>query len=277
MSKLVVRRLAGYCGAVIDNVNLAAGVDAELREALHQALAEHGVIFFRNQSISPTQHEALARAFGEPVDIRYTPVVDGITGITEVSKEPDERVNIGGGWHADHTFIERPPWATILVARELPTYGGDTVFSSMTAAYEALSDGLQRVLEGLQAVHDNSVYNRVSRLALAPGEPVRSATHPVVIRNPRTGRKSLFVNPAYTQHFVGWNKAESRSLLKYLYAHGQRPDFHVRFTWEPGSIAIWDNWRTWHYAVNDYHGQRRKMHRIAVQSNTSPEAVLAEV
>jgi taurine dioxygenase len=163
---------------------------------------------------------------------------------------------------------------SILLAREAPDHGGDTMFASMYLAYEALSDGLKRTLEGLRAVHSsrhvfgdkapyhqNDLKGRLANSELA----MQDAVHPVVIRHPDTGRKALYVNRNFTVQFEGWTVEESQPLLQYLYQHGTRPEFTCRFRWREGSIAFWDNRATWHHAINDYHGQRRLMHRITVE------------
>ena len=160
-------------------------------------------------------------------------------------------------------------------ARELPRAGGDTLFSSMSAAYDALSDGLKRTLRDLRALHlSRHVFGpggrnqSVPELSTRIGNPeaaTQDAVHPVVIRHPDSGRPTLFVNPSFTVRFVGWTDEESRPLLDYLYRHAVRPDFQCRFTWEPGSVAFWDNRATWHFAVNDYQGERRLMHRITIE------------
>lgn len=263
-----IRRATGCIGAEIDALDLREPLSDELRDAVRSALAEHGVIFFRNQSITPEQHDRFARRFGEPTEVNMIGAVPGFPNMSELAKAEEQLDNIGGGWHADQTFHEVPPWGTVLVARELPAFGGDTLFSSMAAAYDALSDGLKATLDSLRAVHDNSIVGK--SLAAKTGRPhiPRQAVHPVVIRHPVTGRKSLFVNRAYTTRFEGWSERDSEALLSYLYIHGQRPEFQCRFHWEPGSIAFWDNIQVWHYAANDYHGQRRVMHRMAIKGTT---------
>lgn len=266
-SSIEVRQVNGYIGAEIGNVDLSETLSDAKVQDLRLALAENGVIFFRDQSLTPAQHDAFARRFGSPTDINFVKTVDGYANMSVVSKEEDQLKNIGGGWHADQTYYERPPFGAVLVARELPPYGGDTLFSSMAAAYDALSPGLKETLDGLKAVHSNEKLINAGgggRLNVAGATP-QYATHPVVIRHPVTGRKSLFVNRAYTLRFDGWSDEDSRPLLEHLFIHGQRPEFQVRFHWTPGSVAFWDNIQVWHYAANDYQGQRRIMHRVAVQ------------
>jgi taurine dioxygenase len=259
-----ISRMTGHIGAEID-IDLAAPLTERDQAAIRDALAEHGVVFFRRQAITPAQHDRFARCFGDPTDVTMVNTVPGYPHMSEVAKTEEQLDNIGGGWHADQTFHQVPPWGTVLVARELPAAGGDTLFSSMRAAYDTLSDGLKKTLDGLRAVHDNTLVGK--SLAAKTGKPftLQRAVHPVVIRHPLTGHKSLFVNRAYTTHFEGWTERDSEPLLSYLYLHGQRPEFQCRFHWEPGSIAFWDNIQVWHYATNDYHGQRRVLHRIAIK------------
>ena len=194
--------------------------------------------------------------------------------IGEVRKDAEHKRNMGGNWHTDHSYDVEPALGSILVARELPSAGGDTLFASMYAAYDALSDGLKQTLAGMRAMHSSrhvfgpqGRIRAVSELSTRIGNPelaTQDATHPVVIRHPESGRPALFVNPSFTLRFEGWTDEESRPLLDYLFRHAVRPEFVCRFQWQPGSIAFWDNRSTWHYALNDYPGQRRLMHRITV-------------
>jgi len=190
-----------------------------------------------------------------------------------VSKEPDQKKNIGGAWHTDHTYDLEPAMGSILFAHQVPKKGGDTLFSSMYAAYETLSDGLKDTLKNMYGRHSSRhVFgtSRAERNDDTVGRIINSdkakqdAIHPVVITHPQTGKKALFVNPTFTLGFDGWSDEESKPLLNYLYSHATKPEFTCRFKWEEGSIAFWDNRSTWHLAVNDYHGQRRLMHRITI-------------
>lgn len=260
-------------GAYISNVDLNAGVTDEQATALRQALGDYGVLFFRDQHISPEKHIELAERFG-PINInRFFQPVDGYPNIAEVRKEPDQKVNIGGQWHTDHTYDEIPALGSILVARDLPASGGDTMFANMYAAYESLSDGMKSMLDKLRAVHSSrhqfgaqSSYSNEREGRLGNQEAAtQDSVHPVVIKHPISGRKALYVNSAFTIRFDGWTNEESEPLLEQLYLHASRPEFTHRFKWTPGSIAFWDNRATWHYALNDYHGQTRLMHRITIE------------
>ena len=188
-------------------------------------------------------------------------------------KGADQRTNIGGGWHTDHSYDPDPALGSILVARQLPEEGGDTLFASMYAAYDALSPGLKKTLEGMRAVHSAAHVFGAATLAMSDqgkdfktiDVATKDVTHPVVITHPESGRKALYVNPGFTLRFDGWTALESAPLLKFLFAHAVKPEFTCRFRWEDGSVAFWDNRATWHYAANDYHGHERLMHRITVK------------
>lgn len=272
---LQVRPLTGGCGAQLSGVNLAALSEADW-QGIRQAFGEYGVVFFRDQTLTPEQHIAFAERWGE-IDVNrfFTPHAEH-PQIAMVTKTPDQTVNIGGGWHTDHSYDPQPAMGSVLVARELPAHGGDTLFANLAAAYDALSDGLRKTLASLRAVHSNrhvfgaqGVYRGGEREdAFANADLVGDAVHPVVITHPLSGRRTLYVNPGFTLHFEGWTVEESRPLLECLYRHAARPEFTCRFRWQPGSVAMWDNRATWHYACNDYHGQRREMHRITIRGES---------
>lgn len=263
-------RSTGAVGALVEYVDLREVTDATLAE-LRRAFADHSVLFFRDQTLTPEQHQAFAERWGTININRFFRPVEGHPAIAEVRKEPAQTSNIGGGWHTDHTYDQIPALGSMLYARELPPLGGDTLFASTCAAYDTLSHGLQDTLAGLRAVHSaqeafgNTDKNPdiAGRLGNVTAADV-TAVHPVIIRHPLSGRQSIYVNSAFTRRFEGWTEAESRPLLEYLYAHVARPEHTYRFQWQPGSMAFWDNRATWHFAVNDYQGQRRLMHRITL-------------
>ena len=269
-----VASLSARVGAEIGGVDLTAPVSDRVMAEIRQAFGEYGVVFFRDQQLAPEQHVAFAERFG-PIDVnRFFATVPGYPMIAEVRKEPEQTRNIGGGWHTDHSYDETPALGSMLYAREVPQTGGDTLFASMYAAYDALSDGMKAMLEELRACHSSrhvfgmeasarrgDLNGRIGNPELA----TQDAVHPVVIRHPQTGRKALYVNPGFTLRFEGWTDEESRPLLDYLYRHAVRPEFTCRFRWREGSLALWDNRSTWHFAVNDYHGERRLLHRITIQ------------
>ena len=272
-----IEPLAGV-GAEISGIDIATLSDADFA-AIRAAFADHGVIFFRDQSIDEAQHIDFARRWA-PINInRFFGAHPTFPEIAMVTKEPEQRNNIGGGWHTDHSYDQIPAMGSILVARELPASGGNTLFSSMYAAYDALSPGFAKMLEGLRAVHSarhifgegpDTYYNTTdaggNRIGNAKAaDSLQDVTHPVVITHPLSGKKALYVNPSFTTRFDGWTVEESKPLLQQLYGHCMNKAFVHEFVWRPGSIAFWDNRATWHFAKNDYHGQRREMHRITVE------------
>ena len=269
--KVEIRSTNGGCGAEIAGVDLNALTDAEV-EAVLDAHADYGVVFFRDQRLTPDTQLAVAERFG-PINVnRFFSQVAEQPRVAEVLKDPDHPTNIGGGWHTDHSYDQLPAMGSMLYAVEVPEHGGDTMFASMYAAYDALSDGLKRTLEGLSAVHG-------SRHVFGPGgfndqrddaryhnqeAATQEAVHPVIIRHPRSGRPALYVNRAFTLRIDGWTELESQPLLQFLYGVGARPENTCRFRWERGSVAFWDNRATWHYALDDYPGERRRMHRVTI-------------
>ena len=250
--------------------DLADDAVAEIR----RAWLDHSVVFFRDQVLGPEDFLAFARRVGEPVEYPFVKGIDGFPEIIVVSKLPHETVNFGGIWHSDTVYLERPPMATMLVAREVPPVGGDTMWSSMYAAYEALSPGMQRLLESLRAVNSSALADvsktREDRIrdsgadTSSDGAREYLAEHPVVRTHPETGRKALYVNVAHTLRFVDMTEEESRPLLQYLFEHSVRPEFTCRFQWRVGSVALWDNRCVMHNPINDYHGHTRTMHRISL-------------
>jgi taurine dioxygenase len=270
MDRLEVRRSSGALGAEIDGVDLAAPLDEATVAALRRALLEHIVIFFRDQSLSPHDLLVLARRFGEVVEYPFVRGLPECPLVLPVIKEAHERANFGGVWHSDTAYLEQPAMATMLYALETPAVGGDTMFANMTMAHEALSDGMQRLLCGLRALNvpnkpiaqQTREEMRSKRAGAEVGET--GTLHPVVRTHPETGRKALYHNLAHTTRFADMTEAESEPLLGWLFAHQVRPEFTCRFQWRPGSLALWDNRASLHYPLNDYHGQRRVMHRVSL-------------
>ena len=271
MANIELRPLAEHVGTEALGVDLNTIADDDFA-TLRTAVAERGVLFVRDQELTPEQHIAFARRWGT-IDVNdYFPANGGYPEIAEVRKAEAQTTNIGGGWHTDHSYDQVPAMGSILLARQTPPTGGDTLFASMAAAYDSLSDGLKQTLDGLRAVHSadhiysaDGIYSKTDQAADLKGHDVHThAVHPAVIRHPVTGRRILYVNPAFTLHFEGWTRAESMGLLQYLYSVPLREEFQCRLDWAPGSIAIWDNRSTWHYAMNDYQGHARLMHRITI-------------
>jgi taurine dioxygenase len=263
-------------GAEISGIDIAAGVDDEQFAELRRAFVDFGVIFLRDQDITPEQHIAFAERWGKINVNRFFRAVDDYPLIAEVRKEADQKSNIGSAWHTDHSYDQCPAMGSILYAREVPSVGGDTMFASMYAACDALSDGLRKMLSGMRAVHSSrhafgegayvgadldDIGGRLGNTAAA----TQDALHPVIIRHPLSGRPALYVNGDFTVNFEGWSRDESQPLLDYLYAHARQNEFTCRFRWRKGSMAIWDNRATHHCALNDYQGERRLMHRITIE------------
>ena len=269
---LVVRPVSGSVGAELSGVDLAQ-LDDAMAAAIRSAWLEHLVVFFRDQDLSLDEFLIFARHIGTPARYPFVPGLDGWPEIIEVKKLPGERVNFGGIWHSDTLYLDRPPMASILLAREVPPHGGDTEFANMYAAYEALSPGLRQVFDGLRAVNSSALKDVSETRAdrIAEGGPVDTseyeAVHPVVRTHPETGRKALYVNVAHTLRFDGWSETESRPLLDYLFEHQTQSRFTCRFRWEVGSIALWDNRCAMHNPINDYHGHLRRMHRITLEGD----------
>ena len=273
-----VRPLSSAVGAEVSGVDLV-DCDGPTFIEIHRAFLNHHVLFFRDQELSLESHKAFGRRFGSlNVHPQYVPL-DGHPEILPIVKEADAEHNIGGVWHSDITFLERPALGSILYAIDVPATGGDTLFANQELAFEELSTGLRQLLLGLRAVHsDHTLSDRVeaenrnmtrsTKLSEeAMRQPVVENLHPVIRTHPETGRKSLFVNRAFTVRLENMTVAESKPLLEFLYEQATKPEFTCRFHWENCSVAMWDNRCVQHYALNDYHGQRRYMHRVTVNGD----------
>ncbi|MES2033747.1 MAG: TauD/TfdA family dioxygenase [Pseudomonadota bacterium] len=259
------------CGAMVHGVELAGAGAAEIRK-LRTALFDYGALYVRRQTLTPEEHIAFAEKLA-PIDVnRFFPADPNYPVIAKVEKTAAQTTNIGGGWHTDHSYDQEPAMGSVLVARDLPPRGGDTLFADMYAAYESLEPALKARLAGMRAIHasdhvfgEGGVYAGSDRQELARGGvPTPETIHPVVIRHPGSGKPALYVNPGFTLRFEGMTREDSLPLLKALFAHALKDDHIQRFSWEPGSVAIWDNRATWHFAKNDYHGHYRLMHRITL-------------
>ena len=270
-----VRPTSGALGAEIHGIDLSTDIGDDQLAEMRRAFDDFGVIFFRDQVLTPERHIAFAERWGRINVNRFFQPVAGYPRIAEVRKEPENQRNVGGLWHTDHSYDQVPALGSILYAREVLETGGDTLFASMTRAFEALSEGLKQTLRGLNALHSSRhVFGAAARTASQDEDRGRlgnqelatqDAVHPVILRHPRTGREGIYVNPDFTVGIEGWRKDESKPFLDMLYRHTQKPEFTCRFRWREGSIAFWDNLATWHRALNDYPGQRRLMHRITLE------------
>ena len=269
--RLEIRPISGALGAEVYGIDLVQSLNSTDVKNIRKALLDHLVIFFRNQFITPSQQLSFAKYFGELVEYPLVKGLDGFPEIVPVVKLPDETINFGGLWHSDTTYLETPPLGGILVAKELPPYGGDTLFSNMYLAYESLSKGMRNLLNDLTAINSSAksrvTETRRDRMHSSSKGSVNSelkAEHPVIRTHPETGRKALYVNFGHTVCFKGMSEKESAPILNFLYRHQTRPEFTCCFRWHPGSIAFWDNRCTQHNPVNDYNGYKRVMHRISI-------------
>ena len=266
-----VTKLAGALGAEIHGIDLARELSVETRSEIRRVWLENCVIFFRDQDLTPAQFMAVAEGIGRPVEYPFIQGIPGFPCITPVIKLEHERTNFGGVWHSDTTYLEEPPMGTLLLALEVPPVGGDTLFANQYLAYETLSLGLQQTLTGLMAISSSAKADvsksREDRLKTDAREDAKTqydAAQPVVRTHPETGRKALYVNAGHTARFKGWTEEESAPLLNFIFQHQTRAEFTCRFSWRPGSIALWDNRCSQHNPINDYHGYRRVMHRITL-------------
>lgn len=269
--QITARPIAGALGAEVYGVGSLANASDETISRIRELWLEHSVIFFREQPLEPKDFVAFARRFGDVVHYPFLKGLDEAPEVITVAKREDERVNFGGLWHTDTAYLDQPPMATMLVAREIPPFGGDTLFASAYAAYDALSDGMKKLLDPLKAINSSAKAEKTrTREDRKAGEErkVLEAAHPVVRTHPETGRKALYVNGGHTLRFEGMSEEESAGLLAYLFEHQVKPEFTCRFRWEPGSIAFWDNRCALHNPVNDYHGYRRIMHRVTLAGDT---------
>jgi taurine dioxygenase len=274
-----IEPLAGALGAEIGGVTLATLRDEETWRKIQQAFIEYSVVVFRDQALEPADLMRVGTRFGEPCFYPFVTGMEGFPYIFEVVKEEDEKTNFGGNWHSDTAYLEQPPLATLLYAVETPASGGDTLFTSTRAAYDALSEGMRRLVDALVGVNSAELKHGGGRSAMhgkIGGMKVHGtdtadqyeAEHPVARTHPETGRKTLYVSRSHTVRFKDMTAEESRPLVEWLQAHQTRPEFTCRVRWAPGTLTVWDNRCTQHSAINDYHGQRRRMRRLTVGAQT---------
>ena len=277
---ITVRPLSAHTGAEISDVDLSQPLAEQTCLEIRQALNDWGAIFFREQVLTPAQQVAFARRFGiAEIDAHVTNMagLEEQPEIKEVTREADDVRNIGGFWHMDQSFNAHPSFGSVLYARELPPYGGDTMFAHLSAAHDALSPGLRATLETLSCVHVRSHADSAAINPAASGISAETyaeslikfagmeAIHPVIAQHPESGRKVLYFSPVYCDRFADWTREESLPLMKYLAKVMTTPEHICRFRWEEGSMAMWDNRAVVHYALDDYPGQRRIMHRVTVE------------
>ena len=260
---IVVQRQSGAIGALITGVDLAQGIDDTTFELLHRALLDHGVICIRGQAaMTPDDQLAFAGRWGEVAIHPYVPSIEGYPGVMRIY-DPNP---ITQTWHSDTTHAARPPSLTLLLARTIPPYGGDTMWANAYEVFEGLSQGLRATLRTLRAVHKGT------ELASDAGldQDAVTTVHPVVRTHPETGREALFVNGNYVTQFEGWNEKDSAPLLKYLYSEFARPEYQYRHHWQVGDLVIWDNRSTQHSVVGDTHGAERVLHRVTIVGDIPP-------
>ena len=276
MTSFTIRPLAGAIGAEIEGLDLSRSLDATTVGELRAAFNENHVLFFRDQALSPTEQIAFGRRFGDLGTHPYVEAHPDHPEVLDIVTEPGDRINFGGGWHSDVTFLPEPDLGSILYAIDVPSVGGDTLFANQHAAYDALSDTMKELIAPLVAIHSASEQyggNGFSQRSEAmitrdeSGAAQSNVEHPVVRTHPETGRKGLFVNRAFTLGIKGMYRSESRALLELLFAQAVKERFTCRFRWQPGSVAMWDNRSVQHYALHDHKGERRRMRRITIQGD----------
>ena len=271
-----IEPVTGTLGAEVLGIDLAQGLSDAAFAAIHEAFLRHGVIFFRDQRLDIPQHKAFASRFGT---LFLHPNIQGSSAdpaVIDIVRNPGDTRIIGEDWHSDTPQVPRPPMGSVLYAVDVPAYGGDTLFASQYAAYDALSSGLKIMLEGMRALHsDRRVAGPARDLGQSNAVKKKSDDewretanhHPVVRTHPETGRKALYVNRQTTIAFENMSEAESKPLLDYLCTHAHRPEFTCRFRWRNGSVAFWDNRCMQHVAVNDTGMSRRVMRRLQIEGD----------
>ena len=274
-----IQPLAGALGAEVRGVSLKSLEQTTAWEEIRQAFLKYSVLVFRDQALEPADLMCVGKRFGEPCYYPFVTGIDGFPFIFEVVKEEQETVNFGGNWHSDTAYLAQPPLATLLYALETPAKGGDTLFTSTCAAYDALSEGMRAMVDKLVGVNSASLkvtggrskmHSTISGMKVHDTENAdqHEAEHPVARTHPETGRKALYLSRSHTIRFRDMSEEESRPLIDFLQAHQTRPEFTCRVRWAPGTLTIWDNRCTQHCAINDYHGQRRRMRRLTVGAQT---------
>ncbi len=267
--------MTGTIGAEIDGIDLAAPIEAPLADALRAALWRHQVLVFHGQHLDLAAQKRLTAVFGPAMRLPYVTPLDDDPEVIAVLKEASEqKVGVfGGEWHSDFSFLESPPAGSVLNAVEVPEVGGDTVWANQVAAYATLPPALKEIVDGRDAIHVGKPYGvkyappaearAGTSIRMTRGDPAadREIHHPAVIRHPESGERALFVNPIYTARLDGMTDEQSAPILEALYKHAVRPDFCCRLRWSAGTVAVWDNRTTMHYAVNDYDGTRRLLYR----------------
>ena len=273
-----IQPVSGALGAQVAGIDLGAGLSKSAAEEIRSAFLKHQVLFFRDQSLSPQQQIEFASCFGEPEIYPFFQGLPDAPEVIEIIKTEKDTVNFGGVWHSDTSYFENPSLGSVLHAIEVPQAGGDTLFANMALAYEALSEGMKKMLENLIGVNSSEIGYQGGRAAgMARLDAMKGtfkiesegfeSEHPIIRTHPETGQKSLFLNSSHTYRFKDMTEEESKPLIDYLCAHAVRPEFTCRFRWTPGAVAVWDNRITQHNALNDYDGKRRHMRRVTIKGD----------
>jgi taurine dioxygenase len=263
-----VDKLTPHAGAEVRGVDLAQPLDERTFKEIHDALIDNGVIFFRDQRLTPDQQKAFGRLFGELHMHPAAPsLLEGHPEILVIHADETSKHVAGENWHSDVSCDREPPMGSILYMHELPPVGGDTLFASMYAAYEALSEPMKRFLEPLTAWHEGEHVYRGRYGVNDTGRVFPRAEHPVIRTHPVSGRKALFVNSGFTTRIAQLKRPESDAVLQFLYRHVETPEFHCRFRWQVNSVAFWDNRCVQHHAMWDYYPQRRHGHRVTIKGD----------
>lgn len=277
--KISLNPISGAMGVEIEGVDLSQPLDNKTFDEIHQALLDNLVIIFHDQNLTPAQCKAFAHRFGPLEAYPFVKGLDDHPEIFEIRKEPDEKKNFGGKWHSDMSFSERPPVGTMLYALETPSKGGDTMLTNLYNAYDGLSDGMKNLLDGMQAEYSAALKGSGGRAAVMNmtrfnvdnlDRAEQSALHPIVRTHPETQRKALYISAGHLIRFEDMTEDESKPMLDYLREHAAQPDFTCRVRYRKGTLVLWDNRCTQHRALNDYHGDRRVMHRLTVGGGDHP-------
>jgi alpha-ketoglutarate-dependent taurine dioxygenase len=276
--RITVEPLTGACGCEIGGVDLTRPLDKETLAEVMTAFEHFLVILFRDQNLTPEQHKAFSRYFGEITELPQAPTYDGHDDMQEVRREAFESANVVPSFehfHTDSPFLERPPLCIVMRALAVPQYGGDTAFTNMYLVYDDLSEGMKEMLSGLKVVYSGKdIWERNEKLDPDKRLRLRESHNftqeqlehiqPAVRRHPRTGRKSLYVQPAYFKRFVGWSEDESRALLNYLQGLPHRLQYQCRVHWRPDTVIVWDNRFVLHRGIHDFQNERRHLIRTTV-------------
>ncbi len=274
---LTIRPISGALGAEISDINLAKCANSI--DQIKSAFLKYHVLVFREQTLNPIEIKNFAKYFGPLETHPYIKGLDEHPEVAPIIKEANEKINFGGGWHTDMSFLPRPPLGSLLYAIDTPEFGGDTLFANQHAAYESLSDYMKEFVGQLKGLHSaasqyglngDSEKRLEARKSMSLGISEKAhaqVSHPVVRTHPESGLRALYINRPFTERLEGLRSSESKALLSFLLSHCEEPKFTCRVRWEPGTVTLWDNRIVQHYALNDYDGERREMHRVTIRGD----------